>query len=84
METSGVASLRKDGIFYSDTTTKVNILNEQFTPVFTQEVTTNLPEISNTPYPPVPDITVHKAGVLKLLTTSTHIMPMVSDYIPGN
>lgn len=71
-------------VIYCDTTTKVNILNKQFTSVFTQEVTANLPEISNTPYSPVPDITVHQAGVIKLLTTSTQIRPLVSDNIPGN
>jgi hypothetical protein len=36
-ESSGVAPLRREGILHSDTTTKEDILNDQFTSVFSAE-----------------------------------------------
>ena len=36
-ESTGVAPLRREGILHSDTATKANILNDQFTSVFSSE-----------------------------------------------
>ena len=61
-ESSGVAPLRKEGILHSDSTVKADILNDQFTSVFTREDTKDIPQKPNSPYSPVPKITVHQAG----------------------
>ena len=64
----GVAPLKRDGIAYSDARVKADILNHQFTSVFTSENPTEpLPDMGPSPHPTVPSITVHEVGVDKLL-----------------
>ncbi|XP_072048556.1 uncharacterized protein [Amphiura filiformis] len=66
-DNSGVAPLKRDGIAHSNSKTKAQILNQQFTSVFTCEDTDNLPDLGPSPYPELPDIQVHVCGVAKLL-----------------
>ena len=67
-DAQGVSPLRKaDGLLYSDTESKAEILNEQFHSVYTREDTTTMPEKGPSPYPEMPNIHVSNAGVLKLL-----------------
>lgn len=64
----GVSPLKRSGIAYSDAKTKADILNDQFTSVFTSEDPESpLPNLGESPFTTVTDITVHQSGVLKLL-----------------
>ena len=68
MDSCGVAPLKRDGIAYSDAKVKAEILNDQFTSVFTTEDPSKpLPDLGPSPHPTVADITVQQNGVLKLL-----------------
>ena len=82
-ESSGVAPLRKEGILYSDNISKANILNEQFTSVFSKEDKNNILTKEGTYYPTVPDITIHQNGVLKLLRNINVHKATGPDQIPG-
>jgi hypothetical protein len=44
-DSSGVAPLKKDGSTYSDASAKADILNDQFSSVFTKEDCENLPDL---------------------------------------
>ena len=68
MDSCGVAPLKRDGIAYSDAKVKAEILNNQFTSVFTTEDPSKpLPDLGPSPHPTVADITVQQNGVNKLL-----------------
>ena len=65
---TGVPTLKRNGISYTSSTGKANILNEQFESVFTNEVPITdrlLPE--NSPYTKMKDTTITEAGVQKLI-----------------
>lgn len=63
-----VSPLKRIGIAYSDAKTKADILNNQFTSVFTSEDPESpLPDLGESPFTTVTDITVHQSEVLKLL-----------------
>ena len=64
---SGVAPLKDGGFVHSDPKTKANILNRQFSAVFTDEGQGPLPDIGTSPHPSMDDIVVSCAGVVKLL-----------------
>ena len=57
----------KDGILQSEPIAKANLLNEQFTSVFTQETTSDFPDLGESPHPTVPEFQVNSEGVRKLL-----------------
>ena len=66
-DSSGVPPLKdKDGFLKSDNQAKSEILNDHLKSVFTQENLTNIPDKSSSPYTPMPNITVHVNGVVKL------------------
>ena len=83
IESTGVAPLRREDILHSDTAIKVNILNGQFTAVFSSEKEGDIPTKGNIPYPSVPDIIVHQAGVYKLLHNINQHETTDPDTIPG-
>ena len=66
-DNSGVAPLFKDGVLHSGSLAKANILNDQFTSVFTCENSENLPLLGESPHPAVPTFNISCAGVEKLL-----------------
>ena len=66
-ENSGIAPLKKDGIAHSDPRIKTTILNNQFSSVFSEETSTNLPSMGKSLFPDVHTFTVDKEGVRKLL-----------------
>ena len=67
-DNNGVAPLRgQDGMTYSDPKSKADILNKQFSSVFTQEPQDTMPNLGESPHPTMPDITIHTGGVTKLL-----------------
>ena len=66
-ESCGVSPLKKDGSLFSDPQEKANILNEQFTSVFTSDDGSNIPDLGPSPHATMDPIVVSEAGVLKLL-----------------
>jgi hypothetical protein len=67
-DSCGIAPLKRDGIAYSDARMKANILNNQFTSVFTSEDPLQpLPDLGPSPHPAVSNITITQGGVQKLL-----------------
>ena len=66
-DTMGVSPLKRNGLTFSDSKTKANILNDQFCNAFTREDTNNMPQMKDSPHPSMPDITVSITGVQKLL-----------------
>ena len=67
-DNNGVAPLRgTDGLIYSDPEKKAEILNKQFTSVFTREPSTNLPDLGPSSHPVMDPINITVAGVVKLL-----------------
>ena len=83
-EASGVSPLKnKDGFLKSDSTSKANILNEQFVSVFTKEDTSSLPDKGPSPYPSMPNIEVNWKGVHKLLKGLKPYKATGPDSIPA-
>ena len=64
---TGVAPLKKNGIIYSDSKTKAEVLNQQFASVFTDDGDRKLPDKGNSTYPSLLNIQVRVDGVMKLL-----------------
>ena len=46
---------------------KANILNDQFTSVFTKEDTTSVPTMGPSPFPDLEQIQIHPIGIKSLL-----------------
>ena len=66
VDTIGIPTLKKSGILESDNKKKAEILNDQFSSVFTRE-NPNLPSIQGSNFPVMPDIRISVDGVRKLL-----------------
>ena len=66
-ESGGVSPLKKDGYLISDAQGKANVLNEQFTSVFSKDDDTHTPDLGPSPHPSMRHVTVTQEGVLKLL-----------------
>ncbi|KAK3108364.1 hypothetical protein FSP39_006467 [Pinctada imbricata] len=66
-DSTGVSPLRDGENLHSNPKDKAEILNRQFSSVFTQEKQDDLPQIGSTTYPAASNITVTEKGVLKLL-----------------
>ena len=66
-DSSGVAPLKRDGISHVDAQTKAEILNDQFSSVFTREDHSSMPDLGESKYPEAPSINVNVNGVRKLL-----------------
>jgi hypothetical protein len=63
---SGVAPLKKNAKTYADASEKAELLNEQFSSVFTKENTSNIPNLGTSKTPDAPNIIIGKEGVLIL------------------
>ena len=67
-ESTGVAPLKnRDGFIHSDSSSKVEILNEQFVSAYTREDKSNIPRKGPSQHPTMDSIRVYYKGVLKLL-----------------
>jgi hypothetical protein len=62
----GVAPLKRNGLTFSDSTTKANILNSQLSSVLTSEDLSNMPDMGVSSTPEIPPIIIHHNGVMKL------------------
>ena len=71
-DNNGVAPLKKNGIVHSDSQTKADILNTQFSSVFTKGGKINVPNLGTCKYSVLPDITVCETGVRKLEAVKPH------------
>ncbi|MEG7524911.1 MAG: hypothetical protein M3H12_17755, partial [Chromatiales bacterium] len=66
--TSGVSPLKRNGLTFSDSKMKADILNYQYCSAFTTEDTGNIPSLGSSPHPTMPDISIGENGVFKLLS----------------
>jgi len=80
---SGVSTLAADGKIGTDPSTKVDMLNHQFSSVFTRENQTNIQLMNLSPYPEMPAIHVESNGVLKLLNHLNQRKANGPDNIPA-
>ena len=60
-------SCDNDGLIYSDSKKKADILNNQFSSVFTQEPDDELPDLGVSQHPDIPPLIIQEAGIGKLL-----------------
>ena len=82
-DSTGVAPLKKEGLTFSDSLNKVNIMGDQFCSVFTQEDMSELPDLGQSRTPSVHPIKVNIKGVLKLLKDIKPHKATGPDNIPG-
>jgi hypothetical protein len=82
-ERTNVAPLKREGFLHHDTTTKANILNQQFASVFTEEDMDNLPDLCISPTPKMNKITINTEGAQHLLQHLKHNKATGPDDIPA-
>ena len=64
----GISALKENGLLFEDSRSKAEILLKQFTSVFTKEDTSKpIPNIKDSSFPSIKNISIEEAGVLKLL-----------------
>ena len=76
----GISSLKFNGLMYSDSSSKSEILNKQFQSVFTKKSTTATPRLFGNKYPSIGILPITLKGVQKLLEK---INISKADLIPG-
>ena len=64
----GVSTLKGNGKVATDQKAKAEMLDNQFSSVFTKENTSNLPDKGRSTFPAMPDINITPTGVSKLLS----------------
>ena len=82
-DSTGVAPLKKEGLTFSDSLNKTNIMGEQFSSVFTQEDMSELPDLGPSTTPSVSPIKVNIQGIQKLLKDIKPHKATGPDNIPG-
>ncbi len=65
---TGTSPLRKNGLLISGAKDKADILNRQYTSVFSREDTSVIPPPVEAPHPPMDEIAIDRLGIVKLLT----------------
>ena len=60
----GAAALRDNGVVYSDPLSKAELINRAFSTVFTNEDTSTMPALSDTPHPEMPPIHIDINGIV--------------------
>jgi len=66
-DSTGIPALKENGVLVTDSKQKADTLNRQYQSQFTKERLGDLPKEPESKIPAMPDITVHKEGVAKLL-----------------
>ena len=79
----GVSSLKFNGLMYSDSLSKSEILNKQFQSVFTKKSTTATPRLFGNKYPSIGKSSITLKGVQKLLEKINISKAAGPDLIPG-
>ena len=67
-DSSAIPPLRSQGEMYSEAQAKAEILNDQFSSVFTRETPGPLPDKGPSPHPSMPNIHTSAPGIEKLLS----------------
>ena len=78
----GVADLKVNNRYIRDPKGKAEALSNQFSSVFTHEDRSAIPEPEGVSIPPLPDLTIYKEGVLKLLQNLNPNKAQGPDNIP--
>jgi exonuclease III len=78
----GVAPLKEKGVLFSGSNDKARILNSQFQSVFSDEDTSDIPEISGNPVPSIKKLIIAQPGVEKLLLRLNTSKATGPDNIP--
>ena len=63
----GVSTLQQNGISYSDNQSKADLLNSQFSSIFTKDDSSSLPDMNLGLYPDISNFVVSTSGVTKIL-----------------
>ena len=79
----GISSLKFNGLMYSDSSSKSEILNKQFQLVFTKKSTTATPRLFGNKYPSIGNLSITLKGVQKLLEKINISKAAGPDLIPG-
>ena len=79
----GISSLKFNGLMYSDSSSKREILNKQFQSVFTIKSTTSTPRLFGNKYPSIGNLSITLKGVQKLLEKINISKAAGPDLIPG-
>ena len=79
----GINILQSQGISYTDSVAKANVLNKQFSSVFTREDLSSIPEISGEPIPDIPPLHIEIEGVKHLLENLDRHKAVGPDNIPS-
>ena len=79
---TGISPHKEGGRLFSDSQSKADILNRQFSSVFSVEDTTTIPTPPGDPFPSMPDIVVDVRGVPKLLSNIKPNKASGPDSIP--
>ena len=79
----GISSLKFNGLMYSDSSSKSEILNKQFQSVFTKKSTTATPRLLGNKYPSIGNLSITLKGVQKLLENNNISKAAGPDLIPG-
>ena len=66
-DTSGIAPLKENGRLHAEPKDKADILNRQHESTWTKEDRSSIPPPEDQPFPAMPEISVTKEGVFKLL-----------------
>ena len=66
-DSSGVATLKKDGSNYSEANDKAEVLNDQFASVFAREDNSNMPSMGNSLKSEAPPLIIQDNGIKKIL-----------------
>ena len=79
----GISSLKFNGLMYSNSSSKSEILNKQFQSVFTKKSTTATHRLFGNKYPSIGNLSITLKGVQKLLEKINISKAAGPDLIPG-
>ena len=78
-----MAPLKENGIIHTDPKQEANVLNRQFTSVFTNDDDSAMPNLGPSPHPSVSNIKISSNGVTKLLRNLKPFKATGPDGIPA-
>jgi len=63
----GISTLIKDNTCYTDNQAKADILNSQFSSIFTSDDGSTLPDLGISPYPDISPVDINTSGIVSFL-----------------
>ena len=66
-DTVNISTLKVEGILFSNDKIKADIVNNQYSFVFTREDTSSMPTPGTNPFPDIESVNISQAGIVKLL-----------------